>query len=122
VLVVSLICAPLVLVTFTQAEGWIRYPLLVLIGFTLLSTTPVMLAMVQEHAEDSPAAANGLYMMVSFMARSATVVLVGYIGDRIGLNATYTVCGILGLLAVPILMTLPPDRAKPGESAGKGGP
>jgi FSR family fosmidomycin resistance protein-like MFS transporter len=35
-------------------------------GFLLLSTTPVMLAMVQENAKSSPAAANGFFMMMSF--------------------------------------------------------
>jgi FSR family fosmidomycin resistance protein-like MFS transporter len=112
VLAISLLGAPVALFLFTVASGWIRYPLLILIGFTLLSTTPVMLALVQEHAGRSPAAANGLFMMVSFLARSATVVVVGWIGDRIGLSNTYSVCAVLGILAVPLLWFLPDENRK----------
>ncbi|MCG6893319.1 MAG: MFS transporter [Desulfobacteraceae bacterium] len=112
VLALSLLGAPVALFLFTATTGWIRYPFLVLIGFTLLSTTPVMLALVQEHAGRSPAAANGLYMMVSFLARSATVVVVGWIGDRIGLSNTYSVCAVLGILAVPLLWFLPDENRK----------
>jgi FSR family fosmidomycin resistance protein-like MFS transporter len=106
------------LLLFTSATGWVRYPLLVLIGFTLLSSTPVMLALVQEHAGSSPAAANGLFMMVSFLARSATVVVVGWIGDRIGLSATYEVCSVLGILSVPLLFFLP-RREPPEKERGR---
>ena len=67
VLFISLVTAPIMLLGFVWLEGWIRYVMLIFTGFTLLSTSPVMLALVQEHATDSPAAANGLYMMASFM-------------------------------------------------------
>jgi FSR family fosmidomycin resistance protein-like MFS transporter len=53
----------------------VRLGALAVTGFALLSTTPVMLAMVQERAVRSPAAANGLFMMVAFIARSTIVVL-----------------------------------------------
>jgi FSR family fosmidomycin resistance protein-like MFS transporter len=66
-----------------------------------------MLALVQEHAKSSPAAANGFFMMVSFMARSAIVVVVGFIGDLIGLRATYFISAIIGLLAIPFILMLP---------------
>jgi len=51
-------------------------------------------------------------MMVSFLARSATVVVVGWIGDRIGLSNTYSVCAVLGILAVPLLWFLPDENRK----------
>jgi FSR family fosmidomycin resistance protein-like MFS transporter len=66
-----------------------------------------MLALVQEHAKSSPSAANGLYMMASFMARSAIVVVVGFIADRIGLRATYFLSAVMGLLGVPFIFMLP---------------
>ncbi len=107
VLLYSLIGAPVFLFVFALSEGWPRYVSLALTGFTLLSTTPVMLALVQEHAESSPSAANGLYMMASFMARSAMVVLVGLISDIIGLRAAYLVSAGLGLTAIPFILKLP---------------
>jgi FSR family fosmidomycin resistance protein-like MFS transporter len=107
ILLLSLLGAPVSLFIFTWTAGWVRYLTLLFIGFTLLSTTPVMLALVQEHAKSSPSAANGFFMMVSFIARSAVVVVVGFIGDLIGLRATYFLSAIMGLLAIPFILMLP---------------
>ena len=106
-LLVSLIGAPLCLFVFTLSGGWFRIAALLVTGFTLLSTTPVMLALVQEHGRHSPAAANGLFMMISFIARSAVVVVVGFIADRIGLKATYLISAAMGLVGIPFIFRLP---------------
>ncbi len=106
-LLVSLIGAPLCLFVFTLSGGWFRIATLLVTGFTLLSTTPVMLALVQEHGRHSPAAANGLFMMISFIARSAVVVVVGFIADRIGLQATYLISAAMGLVGIPFIFRLP---------------
>ena len=106
-LLVSLLGAPLFLFLFTLTNGWLRFTALLVVGFTLLSTTPVMLALVQENARHSPAAANGLFMMISFMARSAVVVGVGFIADHIGLNATYLISAAMGLAGIPFILMLP---------------
>ena len=106
-LLVSLIGAPLCLFVFTLSGGWFRIAVLLVTGFTLLSTTPVMLALVQEHGRRSPAAANGLFMMISFIARSAVVVVVGFIADRIGLQATYLISAAMGLVGIPFIFRLP---------------
>jgi len=106
-LLVSLLGAPLFLFLFTVSGGWLRVSALLVFGFTLLSTTPVMLALVQENARHSPAAANGLFMMISFMARSAVVVVVGFIADRIGLNAAYLISAAMGLIGIPFVLRLP---------------
>ena len=110
-LAISLLGAPFSLVLFTATGGWVRFVALLLVGFTLLSTTPVMLAMVQEHARSSPSAANGFFMMIAFIARSAVVVVVGFVADLIGLRTTYLICALLGLLAIPMVLRLPPDKA-----------
>ena len=106
-LLVSLIGAPLCLFVFTLTGGWFRLAALLVTGFTLLSTTPVMLALVQEHARNAPAAANGLFMMISFIARSAVVVVVGFTADRIGLQATYLISAAMGLIGIPFIFRLP---------------
>jgi FSR family fosmidomycin resistance protein-like MFS transporter len=106
-LLVSLLGAPLFLFIFTLSGGWIRLAALIATGFTLLSTSPVMLALVQENAREAPAAANGFYMMASFIARSAVVVVVGSIADRIGLNATYLISAAMGLIGIPFVLMLP---------------
>ncbi|MEJ2284859.1 MAG: MFS transporter [Desulfobacterales bacterium] len=106
-LLVSLLGAPLCLFVFTLSGGGLRVAALIVTGFMLLSTTPVMLALVQENAGQAPAAANGLFMMISFIARSAVVVVVGFIADRIGLNNTYLICAAIGLIGIPFILMLP---------------
>jgi FSR family fosmidomycin resistance protein-like MFS transporter len=107
ILLISLLGAPCSLLIFAAIGGWVRFLTLLVIGFTLLSTIPVMLALVQEHAESSPSAANGFFMMASFMARSAIVVLVGFTGDLIGLRATYLLSAVMGLAGIPFIFMLP---------------
>lgn len=107
ILLISLIVAPISLFLFAWIGGWLRFAALLVTGFTLLSTTPVMLAMVQENAHSSPSAANGMFMLISFTARSAVVVLVGFIGDHVGLRMTYFLSASFGLAALPFIILLP---------------
>lgn len=101
-----LVVAPISLLLFTQASGSIQFALLLITGFSLLSTTPVMLAMIQEYNSDGSSTANGIFMMISFMARSAVVVLVGFAADLIGLEQTFLFCGLIGLMGIPFVLTL----------------
>ncbi len=110
VLFFSLIASPLAVLLFLWSGGWLRFAVLLVTGFTLLSTTPVMLALVQEHSVSSPAAANGFFMMMSFMARSAIAVVVGFIGDVIGLDATYLISAIIGFCGLPFILMLPKKK------------
>ena len=109
-LLISLVGAPLAVFVFLFSSGWLRIGALLACGFTLLSTTPVMLAMVQEHADQSPAAANGIFMMISFLARSSVVVLIGLIADGIGLHSAYLAAGVVGLAGIPFVLMLPAGR------------
>jgi MFS transporter, FSR family, fosmidomycin resistance protein len=106
-LLISLVGAPIGLFLFTITSGGFRYAMLAVTGFTVLSTTPVMLAMVQEKSGNNPAAANGLFMMFSFLARSAIVVVVGWLGDMVGLKTAYIISAALGIFAIPFILKLP---------------
>ncbi|MBA3037543.1 MAG: MFS transporter [Desulfobacterium sp.] len=112
VLLFSLIGAPVMLLCFIWVDNWFRFVLLAFTGFSLLSTTPVMLAIVQENSTSSPSASNGIFMMSSFMARSAVTVIVGFVGDLIGLKATYTLSAFLGFAAIPFILMLPHGNRK----------
>ncbi len=111
-LLLSLLLAPTSLLFFVFSSGWIRFPLLVVTGFFLLSTTPVMLAMIQEHSEDGSSSANGVFMMISFLARSAVVVLIGFVADQVGLEKTYVLCALIGFMGIPIVLKLPERQVK----------
>lgn len=106
ILFIALAAAPLTLLGFVMTTGFIRFTMLLLTGFFILSTTPVMLAIVQKAGKESPAAANGLFMMVSFVVRSITIVLVGIIGDHTGLETMYLISALAGFAALPFLFKL----------------
>lgn len=110
VLLVSLLAAPFMLFLFVWLRNWLRFIALLFTGLSILSTTPVMLALVQEHAKGSPSAANGFFMMISFLARSAIVVVVGFLGDLVGLRNTYLISSFLGVLGIPLIFALPKDK------------
>lgn len=102
----ALMVAPVAILLFVFTTGIFKIAMLMITGFTVLSTTPVMLALVQETARDNPSAANGLFMMVSFAARSFAVVIVGAIGDVAGLENMFTISALVGFTAIPFLLKL----------------
>ena len=101
-----LLVAPVAILLFVFTTGALKIAMLMIAGFTVLSTTPVMLALIQETAKDNPSAANGLFMMVSFAARSFAVVIVGAIGDVAGLENMFTISALIGFMAIPFLLKL----------------
>jgi FSR family fosmidomycin resistance protein-like MFS transporter len=44
------------------------------------------------------------------MARSSVVIIVGFMGDRIGLESTYFISAILGFFGIPFIIMLPRGR------------
>ncbi len=118
VLSFCLIVAPLSLLLFSFTSGYLQLAVLFITGFSLLSTTPVMLAMVQEYSKDGSSAANGVFMMISFLARSAVVVLVGFVADMVGLEKTFILCGIIGLTAIPFVFAIGQSPKDVQQTAG----
>ncbi len=114
-LVFCLVVAPISLLLFTFTSGIWQLALLLVTGFSLLSTTPVMLAMVQENSKDGSSAANGVFMMISFLARSAVVIIVGFVADHVGLDNTYMICGIIGLCGIPFVLSLDTSSTVKGK-------
>jgi FSR family fosmidomycin resistance protein-like MFS transporter len=112
VLVTALILSPALMVLFLNVDGPARFVVLAALGFTTLSTTPVLLAVTIENAGANPAAANGTFMMINFAVRSLIVLAVGAMGDAMGLRDAYLWCAGLALLSLPFVLLLPPDRAR----------
>ncbi|WP_457551440.1 MFS transporter [Desulfobacula sp.] len=101
-----LMVAPVAILIFAFTTGILKIIMLAITGFTVLSTTPVMLAIIQENAKDNPSAANGLFMMISFAVRSIAVVIAGVIGDLAGLENIFVVSAVIGFTAIPFLLKL----------------
>jgi FSR family fosmidomycin resistance protein-like MFS transporter len=109
VLSASMVTAPLFMLIFLVVKDWLILPLLVLMGLAVFSTTPVVLAMVQDHAGDHPATANGLYMGISFVIGSVIPMLVGGLADMAGLRTAFAWSALLALVGVPFIYLLPQD-------------
>lgn len=109
VLFATLATAPIFMLIFVVVQGWLILPLLVLMGLTVFSTTPVMMAMVQDHAGDRPATANGLYMGISFVSSAMIPLLVGGLADLVGLRTAFAWSAILAFAGVPLIFALPRD-------------
>jgi FSR family fosmidomycin resistance protein-like MFS transporter len=110
VLSISLLATPALMLLFVAVTGWVRLPLLLALGLTSLSVTPVIMALVQETSPQNRALANGTYMSLSFLIRSGVVVLVGAMGDLWGMRAAFIVSAIIPLLGLPFLRLLPARR------------
>jgi FSR family fosmidomycin resistance protein-like MFS transporter len=107
VLLVSLLATPFLMLLFLVASGWLRFPLLLAMGFVALSVTPVIMALVQESCPENRALANGTYMSLSFLIRSGVVVVVGAMGDAWGMRLAFMACALITLLGLPLLPLLP---------------
>lgn len=107
VLVFSAVATPLFVLLFLLADGWLRIPALMGIGFASFCANPVFLAMVQEHYAANRALASSLYMAISFVVRAIVVVIVGALGDRFGLRPVFFASAGLYLLVLPFVFLLP---------------
>jgi len=96
--------------------AWARVPALLVLGFSSLSITPVVMALVQESFPKNRAMANGSYMALSFLIRSVVVVSLGGLGDRFGLSASFAVSAIVPLIGLPLLVFLPNRSQQSGTS------
>ena len=107
VLILASASSSALMILFLGTEGWLLVPILLALGFTTLSTGPVMLAIVQEHLPNNRATANGLYISIAFLSRSLAALILGIVGDYMGLQATYLWATAISLLAIPMIFLLP---------------
>jgi len=116
IILISLSATPLLMMAFLSTDGWLRFPLLVLMGAPAFALTPVLMAMVQETFPDNRALANGAYMAVGFSLRAVATLLMGMIGDLIGLRTGFWIAAVAPLVVLPLVAQLP-GRASPSRSA-----
>jgi FSR family fosmidomycin resistance protein-like MFS transporter len=115
VLLVSLISSPLFMLAFLVAKGWLQIPVLLLLGFSSISITPVIMAVVQESYPESRALANGIYMALGFMIRASMILVIGLIGDNFSLRLAFAISAILMILGIPLPFLLPKQKIGTAE-------
>ena len=110
VLFVTMGSAAIAMFVFLSSNPFVQIPLLIILGLTLVSTTPVIMAVIQENFPHNRALANGSYMSLSFVLRSVIVVVVGAMGDLIGLRSAFFISGFILIAGLPILRFLPDNQ------------
>ncbi len=106
------IVSALLMLVFVHAEGGLLIPLLIGLGLTALSVSPVFLALVQDQLPDNRATANGLFMTYAFGIRALNILMVGALGDAFGLQNAYILAALISLLSLPLMITLPATPAR----------
>jgi FSR family fosmidomycin resistance protein-like MFS transporter len=107
VLLVAIATSSMLMFIFLNVSGWLLVPVLLALGFTALSTTPVMLAMVQEGVPHNRAMANGLFMSMTFLIRPLAAFIIGLLGDSLSLRSAFYISTVIALLAIPMIFFLP---------------
>jgi FSR family fosmidomycin resistance protein-like MFS transporter len=112
VLVGCVVLAPLAMLVFMGASGVFRLVALLFLGFVTISTTPVLIAVMIEHAGSNPGTQNGTFMMMNFAIRGLIILVVGAMGDVLGLRSSYAVCAVLAMFGLPFALLIPPGHPR----------
>ncbi len=104
--------APLLMFLFLGSRGWVQFPLLLLLGFTVMSGTPVIMALVQESYPQGRALANGIYMALNFLLTAVVTILLGALGDWFGLRTAFTMSAGIFLAGLPLIWLLPKTQSE----------
>ena len=103
----SMLTAPLFMLVFLNVHGWIVFPVLACLGISFFAGSPVMLALVQDHAKGSRATANGLFMGINFCIAALVLLLVGRLVDVLGFQTAFTLSACMGFVGLPAVFFLP---------------
>jgi FSR family fosmidomycin resistance protein-like MFS transporter len=105
-LTIIILISPVLMLLFISSEGNTMFPILMLLGFFIISSTPVILALVMDIDSEHQAFLSGVFMFISFVSTSITNLFVGILSDYIGLIETYKISSILAFLAIPFVLIL----------------
>ena len=103
----SMIVSAVAMLLFIQASGWLVIPFLVAIGFFSLSTSTLFLALVQDHFYEHRATVNGIYLLIHLLANGLMLILIGKIGDTVGLKTAYYISAAAAIISIPALRLIP---------------
>lgn len=108
VMILGQIAAPVALLAFLAADGWVQVAILPIIGFSLLAVPPVMMALVQEQFPESRALANGVFLSMNFAIRSVAAIAYGFFGDAFGLSTSMYIAAAAMFAGLPLIWMVTP--------------
>ncbi|MEA3317631.1 MAG: MFS transporter [Bacteroidota bacterium] len=103
--IISLI-TPVLAILFVFAEGYLVLPLLILLGFLMLSYTPILLAMLMDIKTNQHTFLNSIFMTITFISGSLTSLIIGLLSDYIGIINTFKIAAAISILSIPFVLIL----------------
>lgn len=99
---------PFLLILFVFISHTIfAIPLLILIGFIMFATTPVLLAEVNIIKTEHAGLINGIFMTMNFIFSAVAMIVIGVFGDFFGLKNTYIFAAIISFISILFIIRLP---------------
>lgn len=95
--------SPVFMLFFLFSGKILSFLFLIMIGLVMFSSTPIILALIQDHAKERPAFLNSIYMTISFFFSAFCVIIVGGLSDAIGMQTTFIISGIASFGAIPFV-------------------
>ncbi len=106
----ALIGAPLLILALLMPIGPLTLVVLAISGVALLSAGPVQLTLMQELMPNNRSLAVGLGIFVVTIASAVGAIVIGALGETIGLQTALILVAALALLALPFIALLPETR------------
>ncbi len=106
-LFITTILAPIFMIMFVYTDGWLLFPILIIMGLLVFAVSPVVMAYVLENEKEYPATANSIFMALNFGVGSIVALFIGFLGDSIDLEMTYIASAILSLVGLPFIFKMP---------------
>ena len=108
---ISLFVSAFLVPIFLQVQGWLVFPLLLLLGFFSLSPGTLFLALVQDYFQEHRATGNSVYLLIYLLSNGLMLIFVGFIGDTLGLKTAYLIGAAASLCSIPALALLPLNKS-----------
>ncbi len=105
-LLIISIATPIFMGLFLFSQGGWQIVVLMVLGFFILSTTPVLLSLVTNIRTSHPAFVSGVFMTVSFIIGALAILLTGIISDFIGLENSFKLATLLSAGSLPFIFLL----------------
>ncbi|MDA3860757.1 MAG: MFS transporter [Melioribacteraceae bacterium] len=107
-LIIMGITTPFLLLLFVFISHTIfAIPVLILIGFIMFATTPVLLAEVNVIKSEHSGLLNGVFMTLNFASAAIAMLFIGVLGDLFGLKTTYIIAALLSFISIVFIVRLP---------------
>jgi FSR family fosmidomycin resistance protein-like MFS transporter len=115
VLFVGMLSSSVLMFLFIGNSGILQILILIVLGMVSLSAQPVMLAIIQDNLPDHRSLGSGVHLGLSFIMRPLAAMIIGALGDWLGLRDAIWWSAVVVFASVPVVLLLPNGQPRPGS-------